>query len=1216
MKALLAGLSLPLALAGLLFAAAARHALAAVLLGLAAVCLAPVWVRGPRRIAVGSLAHLVVFCALIIGNLVCLHLLVSHRGWVWDLTRGARQTLSPITVQQVRALPRPVEMVAVTSDAAALQPTLERLAALTPRLRYRVLHPVRDIWELQRIVAELGVPLSDGAVIFRSTDAEGHPRRTVLQALERGELHFEEATWVNAMIRVTRESPPRVLFSVDHGERSLAQDLRQAVRILQGLSFDVDQGSVRRIPEGTDLVVIAGPTRDFAPDEIESLRAFTQSGGAVLVLLDPPATQRLGRASAAVPLTALEAWIEENGVALPQGVIAEDDPDVAATFGITDGRSPRVWRADSTHPISESIDPLRTPILMRGARPLEAGSAGGLEIETFLSTRPHHTWVTVDPLSTATPPANAPERRPITLGVAVTRPLGAGAGVSRLVVLADSDWLTDPMQVSEFREGNERLFRGVLGWLVQQEDLVAVPARTPPRTPITVTGAQLQLASALSVILLPEILLAFGVGLLLVRAQPRDQRVQVPGIAGLLAPGLALAGAAVLSAGLTLIGALLLFAGAVALLGLATLPVAPSGWRLAAQGTLVGGLALVVVLGGLLLAASAGEEIRVHPLTAETLAALERDVMVHAVASGDPGLRDLLARLSACSPRLRWEILDPRADASRIGELVLAFAAPLGEGEALVTGGDGGAAGPVTRSLLRGLDEQRWVNVVARNGRRRPPRLLFTEGHGEWSLTDDMPTFDAMLRQLALVPRQGPLTPESEADLIVIAGPTQDFSAAEIEMLDAHLERGGNLLVFLDPPTAASFRAQGDFPQVSEPAGLVAWLEARWGVSLPAAAVVDDDPQLESAGLGNLAPLVTTFSQFHPVTRGVWQQISQDQSPLLLTEARPVEIDAARAAPDRDAEVLFTTRESTWAETDLAALVSEMRLGLDTETRRAVPLAVAAARHRADRSARLVLVGDSDLLRDSRRIALSERAVIALLQGALGYLIPDAPRVSFADPTLRIALETNPARAALRSRLWVGVGLATLLALGGAGALVRRGGAAPRRAPLALATVLALALGLWLSRAPAAAPMSSASESRVSGLAPGEVDEVTIVAGEAETGLRRAGPGWQLTGASASPTAETAVELLLRMLEGRARHSVQPLTVQTDLAALGLDPPRARIALGVGEAGSETLLLGDTPPESLGQVWARVEGHDEVFTVDHDILAIATRAPERWRVAP
>jgi hypothetical protein len=131
------------------------------------------------------------------------------------------------------------------------------------------------------------------------------------------------------------------------------------------------------------------------------------------------------------------------------------------------------------------------------------------------------------------------------------------------------------------------------------------------------------------------------------------------------------------------------------------------------------------------------------------------------------------------------------------------------------------------------------------------------------------------------------------------------------------------------------------------------------------------------------------------------------------------------------------------------------------------------------------------------------------------------------------------------------------------------------------------------------------------------VSSLLIETAEDAIGLERGADGWLLL--DADDTADsgaangTAVDLLLRMLSERQRGSLQDITAGVDLAALGLDPGEIRLTVGRTTGESEQLILGHAPASSYTQVWARMEGEDEVFTVDDEFAVVAGRPAVRWR---
>lgn len=1217
MRALLGVASLGLSLVALLAGAAGawRHFLT--LVALSAACLIPLWTRGGRRIAAGPLIHLAVYTLLVLGSLVCLQVLVTNRHWEWDLTANRRQSLSPLTGQQVRSFESPIDITAIANEPTALRQSLDRLRSLNPRLRYRILNSLRDSREIARLAESWGLAsIGPGTVILTST-AEGQERRATLQAGDGAAFRFDEQRWVNAMIQITRAQAPVVHFTRDHGERNPQTELTTVRALFEDLAFDVSQGTAREIPAGAALVVVAGPRQDFDEEDIAALQRHFDGGGSALILLDPPGS---------TPLARLERWIEQCGVAVRPGVIADDNPAIRSRLGITDGRSVLIVTGNDGHPVTEGFEPL----LLRGARAFGMGRTEGneLTVDELLRTPPRHTWLTPggDTLrSSEIPPSTSPDRQSFPVAMAVTRqPGGTAVGAARLVVIGDSEWATDElMRIPLLREGGERLLRGAVGWLVRQPDLIAIPPRTPPETLLRMTPAQRRVASALSVVLLPEVLLVLGVGLMLSRDRPLRESRSLPLLWGALVP--LLAGSSVLAFGFgqPLIAFLLILASGACLLPVTFGPEGHTGRALACRLALWMGPLLALGFGVALLRARTSGEARLHPLAIESLSRLARDITVHAVASDPVPVTGLLTRLAQATPRLRWRVLDPRTDRAEIDRLDADHTVHLRDGDSLVVGGEGLGQGEVTRKVVPGLeDEERWVNSLLQVGQRTPLRLLVTEGHGEWSLSREMLGLQIIFSQLAISATQGPLSATARPDAVLIPGVTGDFSEEEIAWLDEHVERGGGLAVFLDPPTAAHVRRPTRVTSLAEPTRLVAWLESRWGLRLPPVAVVDDDPQWQELGLGTLSPMISIFDQHHPVSRRVYQRILDLQrqpgqgelAVLLLKEARA--IAPSEPPAHADSAILFATRDNTWAETDLDTLVAEARVAPDTEPRMSLCLGLAAALHRPARSARLLLTGDSDCLSDAEQTTLAQAGIavdpwLALVRGAIGWVLPEQGRAFFADPHLSVSL-THDAHAARRQSRAASAALGgiALLVTGGIGIALRRH--SRREAGILWAGILAIAASGALDlRVPGNGSTQPPAESHLSSIPLGQISAIQIENGGQSMSLALDGESWRVQDSNRLARQE-AVDLLLRMIDARRRGSPQPLSAGADLEAVGLDPPVTRLTLTARGGQSEALLLGHAPAQSFTQIWARVEGDDHLFTVDDDLARLLRRLPERW----
>ena len=289
---------------------------------------------------------------------------------------------------------------------------------------------------------------------------------------------------------------------------------------------------------------------------------------------------------------------------------------------------------------------------------------------------------------------------------------------------------------------------------------------------------------------------------------------------------------------------------------------------------------------------------------------------------------------------------------------------------------------------------------------KRKPKVLLTTGHGEASLTE---TGAAGLSSVAEVVGKenveltgwaslGQADVPADTDLLVIAGPRASFVEPELAAFGRYLDRGGRMLVLLDPDLAPA----GGLVTT----GLESWLEA-YGVQVGENIVVDPDATVPLYGAETI---LANASGSHPIVRS----LEQARIGVIVALARSV--GAGRAPEGTAAQVLLETTAQGWGETDLANLRAIARDSKDLTG--PVPLAVAVsaqakeagpedARGGGDgvavaasgveigrcRSARLAAGGDRRLRPCDQQFALANRQPDADLQRLqLAARPPEAPR--------------------------------------------------------------------------------------------------------------------------------------------------------------------------------------------------------------------------------
>ncbi len=235
----------------------------------------------------------------------------ARGGPAWDFTAARLYTLSPGTAGALAALPATVRIVSLLhpadelpADAAVeLDAVVATLAAAAPeRLTFERVDPLRSPLRLR----ELGLdPLRESV---NAVVVESGPRRRVVRAEDL--VHYDGAlTWdgapavralraegalLEAIRAVTRARRPLVRFATGHGERDPAAPgeagLSRWAELLARADLDVqlwDALGASAVPEGTDLVIVAGPLAPWLPAERDALARFVADGGSALLLLEP-----------------------------------------------------------------------------------------------------------------------------------------------------------------------------------------------------------------------------------------------------------------------------------------------------------------------------------------------------------------------------------------------------------------------------------------------------------------------------------------------------------------------------------------------------------------------------------------------------------------------------------------------------------------------------------------------------------------------------------------------------------------------------------------------------------------------------------------------------------------------------------------------------------------------------------------------------------------
>jgi ABC-type uncharacterized transport system involved in gliding motility auxiliary subunit len=338
-----------------------------------------------------------------------------------------------------------------------------------------------------------------------------------------------EQAFTGAMVELSEERKPSIRFTTGHGELKVDDfsggGLSQARELLGRDNFDLESWASLgqpTVPENTDLVVVAGPTLQFTEPEVAALRAYLDGGGRLLALLDPQISEG-GEFGA----TGLEGLLAEYGIAVDSDLAI--DPANPLPFY---GAETIFLEEYGDHPITRSLSQTQVPVIFPLARSVRhAGETpDGFEVVDLLKTSAEG-WGETD-LSDLRRVAkdDADVAGPLPLGVAVEASEasagegsdgGAGDGEgelpgdapvssTRLVVLGDSTFATNAQLMNV---GNSILLANAMNWLVERQNLLAIPPKAPEQVRLSLTSSQLRGLTWIVLAMLPGLALVSGIAI-------------------------------------------------------------------------------------------------------------------------------------------------------------------------------------------------------------------------------------------------------------------------------------------------------------------------------------------------------------------------------------------------------------------------------------------------------------------------------------------------------------------------------------------------------------------------------------------------------------------------------------------------------------------------------------------------------------------------------
>jgi hypothetical protein len=306
---------------------------------------------------------------LLLVVLVFIYMVVAKNNYIRDFTTRDLYTLTKASHDIGANLPGPVEIIAFFPEGKVRE-ARERLKL------YQNEFP--NIKSLRFIDPDKNDEVAR---------AEGAPPRDSVEFKYKNNkvfiLKYDESDITNGLIKVIRETNPKVWFAKGHGEPGLDQEDINGLSYLgamlkeQGYAFEsIDLATVTEVPSDVAAVAVIGPTAAYPDTILAMLDVYLNKGGNLLITLDP--------ALEVAGISNLEQLLQAYGVQTNFDVIFEPKQHMAEDKL---GRWMIVTDLPA-HEITEGMTDRRAMFFL--ARSIEE------------SSRPHG-GITVSPLAQTTP---------------------------------------------------------------------------------------------------------------------------------------------------------------------------------------------------------------------------------------------------------------------------------------------------------------------------------------------------------------------------------------------------------------------------------------------------------------------------------------------------------------------------------------------------------------------------------------------------------------------------------------------------------------------------------------------------------------------------------------------------------------------------------------------------------------------------------------------
>ncbi len=420
--------------------------------------------------------------------------LSTHYKFELDWTYGNRNTLTDASRKMLKAMPDPVRLMIFdyenSQGRSEIEARANRYHRFKPDFTLEYVDPSVDPVK----VREYNVSRNGEAVL------EYQGRHETLQELTEPQI-------TGALQRLSDGAEHYILFLEGHGERGFKAQVGQTQNDLtifgdaltaKGLKLlPLNLLNSPKVPENASALVIASPTQTMLPHEVKLITDYVEAGGNLLWLTDPESPEGPAELSALLGIT----WQKGTVIFADYAKIGSPSPLVFFTSKYPPNAVTQSFKDITAFPLAHSIGYEKEVGKTRGWTPVPIIQT---DERSWLETGKLDSTLAFDEKSGDIP-------GPLTIGLTLTRERKNEDGknyTQRIALIGDSDFLAD---ANIKALGNKQLGLNIVQWLASRDTQLNIDVPKAPDLVLRLPGWAYSTIGLGYTIVLPLLLLLFGV---------------------------------------------------------------------------------------------------------------------------------------------------------------------------------------------------------------------------------------------------------------------------------------------------------------------------------------------------------------------------------------------------------------------------------------------------------------------------------------------------------------------------------------------------------------------------------------------------------------------------------------------------------------------------------------------------------------------------------